>query len=466
MKPLTILATLLALVMAPPAQARAQGPAANPQDEPWGSTKSGLQCQLLPAAPFKAGEKFRFQVTLRNVASEAVNLGDTKKAFVWFMISLGGGSDKKLIYTQKVLALADLKTNWLEGGKTLAVPAVEINELKAFDYQAGMKVQGGYITGEEPKTIGSPGRLIPPGTIKGKALLYLVRTDEPSLLLVSNLADILVQPPMLSSLQPADRLAFINQLLARFDRDAWSGQAAHKEALALGKEIVPDLLEALTKPRPAHSQMWLATAVCDIPDAKAAEGLAKLMDSPSAAITYVIAYHGPKQKSAELDKAIVAKVVAAQKAAVEPAQAAQSARMTALAIQGFLGARGAVPEEILKIGLDSPDERVRAEVVRAFAQTASPDSVRRIASLLADKNERVRMTAARVLAGMKNDSPEVLSRLVAALDLEGEQARQAVCQALVGLGRKDLPYDPKATPAQRNETIKAWKEWLAQREKK
>ena len=134
MKPPIILWTLLALVLAPPAQTRAQnpaGPPANPQDEPWGSPKSGLQCQLLPAAPFKVGEKFRFQLSLRNVAGEAVNLGDTKKAFVWFMVSIGGGSDKKPVYTEKAFAMANLKTNWLEGGKTLALESVEINELKA-----------------------------------------------------------------------------------------------------------------------------------------------------------------------------------------------------------------------------------------------------------------------------------------------------------------------------------------------
>ena len=441
-----ILPIVLVVLAALPAWAQTS---AAPAEEPWGSAKSGLQCQLATAEAFKVGQPFRFQVALRNVASEAVNLGDTKKAFVWFMIALGG--ERKAIFSDKVHAAAEIKSNWLEGGKRLDLPVIQINDLAAYDYQAGMKVLGGYVTGEMPKSIGSMGRAIPAGTIKARALVYLDRGEQPAILLVSNTADVLVQPPALASLDGADRLAFVNQLLGRFDKDAWAGMAAHKDAVALGPQIVPDLLEALAKPnRPAHAQMWLATAVCDIRDPKAAAGLVKLLAGPAGSATHVIAYHGPKQHDAELDKAIVAKVTSAG-----------DARMTALAILGFLNTRGSVPPEILKVGLDSDDPRVRSQVISAFAQTADPAAVRRTAELLADKNERVRMTAARVLKGMKNNSPEVFARLVAALDVEGDQARAAVCDALSALSGKTMPYDAQAAAAQKAATIKAWKEWLA-----
>ncbi|HOD82162.1 MAG: hypothetical protein BWX88_02499 [Planctomycetes bacterium ADurb.Bin126] len=447
MKTQTILPILLVgLLAATPARAQTS---AAPAEEPWGSAKSGLQCQLSAATAFKVGEPCRFQVALRNVGSEAVSLGDTKKAFVWFMIALG--SDRKAIFSEKVPAAAELKSNWLEGGKRLDLPPIQVNDLAAYDYQAGMKVLGGYVTGELPKSVASMGRAIPAGTIKARALVYLDRGDQPSVLLVSNTADVLVQPPALASLDGAERLAFVNQLLARFDKDAWAGMSAHRDAVALGPQIVPDLLEALAKPgRPAHSQMWLATAVCDIRDPKAAAGLVKLLAGPVCSVTHVIAYHGPKQQDAALDKAIVARVVEVG-----------DARMTALAILGFLGARGSVPPEVLKIGLDSDDPRVRAQVISAFAQTADPAAVRRTADLLGDKNERVRITAARVLKGMKNNSPQVLARLVGALDMEGDQARAAVCDALSALSDKAMPYDAKAAPAQKAATVKAWKDWLA-----
>ena len=421
--------------------------------EPWGGPKAGLQCSLVLQGQAQVGGKFVFQCALRNNGSAPIALGDPKKIFGWLFIAMG--KKKKNLYTDRVYLAQEMTSNWLEGGKTYNFKPLDLTETKVFAFQQGMKVADGYFVpakgAEEPQPVGTLTKSLAIGQLQAKLMLHLPREGEPPLLLASNTVDVLVHPPEMNALPPEHRKAFVEQLLARFDKDAWAGMAAHHDAVRLGKDVVGDLIAGLGSARPAHSLMWMATAVCDIPCPEAGEGLVKLLEGSNPSITHVIAYHGPKQKNEKLDQAIIAKV-----------QARKDARMTALAVLGFMGARGVVPDEILKVGLESDDPRARGTVVEAFASHAGEANVLRAVALLKDKDEKVRGVAARVLGGMNNRSGTVIAALVEALDTPGDYARHRICEALSALAEKDLPYDPKADEQARQKVVTQWKAWWAQ----
>jgi HEAT repeat protein len=100
-----------------------------------------------------------------------------------------------------------------------------------------------------------------------------------------------------------------------------------------------------------------------------------------------------------------------------------------------------------------------------LARHASEFNISRLAGLLADKNERVRSTAAAMLGQSKNRSPAVLAALVKALDLPGDAARAKICAALSALTGRPALYDPKADAAAREKALADWREWLAGRPK-
>ena len=179
-------------------------------------------------------------------------------------------------------------------------------------------------------------------------------------------------------------------LLQKFNRNAWAAQKAHDEAVRIGAPILPDLIAAAAeRTRPASARMWLVTAIADIADPQSVSALVTLLDDPDADIRAVAGYFGPKQKSAPLDQAIIAK-----------AGAAQNARFTAYALLGFLTFRGEAPEGLLKAGLESDDPRARTTAAQALATMASESSKSRLQALLQDKDERVRTTARKALDAM------------------------------------------------------------------
>ena len=79
--------------------------------------------------------------------------------------------------------------------------------------------------------------------------------------------------------------------MKKFDSSAWSGRSAHRQAVKSGKAVVPALIAAVfERNRPAHSRMWLATALADIRDERAAEALIKLLHDGLSGVRQVAAY--------------------------------------------------------------------------------------------------------------------------------------------------------------------------------
>ena len=432
--------------------AGAAGPTTAPT--PWGTPKAGLQVSAAIDGGVRVGGKLSVRLALRNVGAVPVNLPAPERVFGWMVIVY---SREKAYITQRVFPAKGL-AGWpkrLAQGRIVRLKPADLMGLGAYPYSLKKQLYGSYLDAksgsEPPKAATTVGKVLTIGLAKARIRLCVPRPGERAVVLASNTLDVLVGPPDMKTIAPEVRKAFMRDLLKQFDRDAWGGQSAHRAAVKLGPAALDELIPAaFERLRPAHSRMWLATALADIRDARSAAALIKLLDATLPGVRHVVAYHGPKQRSAALDKAILAK-----------AARLKESRMTALAILGSLVFRGAVPGELLKLGLDSADPRTRAAVAHAMAARASGFNVSRLVSLLKDPDQRVRAQAARVLGAFKSRSPAVLGALVAALDLPGELARTRVCAALSELTGRNMPYDRSAGPQARQKTIQAWKNWWA-----
>ena len=420
----------------------------------WGPSRAGLQLSLTLAKEVRTGEKLIIRLAVRNVGAAAVALPAAGNAFVY--LEIGYSKEKAFITeaTRPACAVARWPVELAEG-EVFHFEPVDLSKTGVYPREDRRKLLAAQLSDridQLPKPSRRISDILLPGEPVVRFALCLPRTGQTALLLGSNKLPLAVRPPVFESLSPASQKAFLDDLLARFDRDARGAQEAHHIAVRSGTGVVPHLIQAAKDHgRPGHSRMWLATALADIPDSRAAEALIGLLDDPLAGVRYVAAYHGPKQRDTKLDKEIVRQTVRRQ-----------DSRMTALALLGFMVFRGSTPEELLRIGLDSEDGRARAAVAHALRGRASASNVARLLALLNDTDQRVRSTAARTLAAMNVRSNRVIGGLLAALDLPGELARARICAALGELTDKNLPYDPEADEPARRATLLAWKTWWAE----
>jgi hypothetical protein len=360
----------------------------------WGGAVNGIQIAVEIKDDFIQSGTCSVKLRLRNTGAVPVNL--PAESFCWLFIAQSSESGKKGYFTSKVPLVkkeaGDAPTAAASG--TVDLGEFSFGDTDIYPYAKNLKVTSGFPGAENqplPPPAGKLNRTIQSGKVTGKVMVFL--PGEKQTFLTSNAIDITVKPPDLAKLTDEERRKFVVDLLARFDKDAWSASSAHDTAVALGSGIVPDLVAAVKDiKRPGHSSMWLATAIADIRSEKSAEALIALLDDSRKEIRYVIAYHGQKQENEKLDKAIIGK-----------ASAGGDDRFTAWALVGFLVHRKTAPEALLKAGLESGDPRARAAAVQALATMAGDKSVAPLRILAKDADQRVSATAKKVLEAMNQN---------------------------------------------------------------
>jgi hypothetical protein len=431
----------------------------------WGPPAGGLVARLAVESNVVAGGAIRITVSLRSAAAGAVTLPPAKDVVGWLAVAQTTPGSKKAFYTERIF-FAKSAADWpaeLGGERVLAFKPVDVAGLAAYSNEDSRALLMAYVAAASgkpaealPATAGKLGKLLSTGKAVAKFTVCLPVAGANPVLVTTNKVDFLVGTPDYKTLSPEARKAFEADLLKQFDRDAWSGSQAHDAAVTLGKEALPALITAASETnRPPHARLWLATALTDIQDERAVDALIKLLDDPVDGVRNVVAYHGPKQKSARLDKAIIDK-----------AKAGKDSGVAVWALMGFMVNRGTVPEEALKASLESSDPQARARAAELLAQSAGEASVGRLASLATDKDERVRGTAVSMLSKMNNRSPAVVGALIRAIGMPGETVRQRACAALSEWTGQKRPYDPAADQATRDRTIAAWKEWWGKQSSK
>ncbi len=456
---LPLLAALLCAVCAaaaPPAVPQAAKPAETPLV--WGPPSAGLVSALAVEGDVRVGGSFRIRLSLRSAAGQTIGLPSAGKAFGWVVIGQSLGDSKRVYYSEKVPMAAAAWPGELGGGSVVCLGPFDLSAATVFPSKAARSLLTAYLSGKDdadlPKAAGKLNEVLVAGRATAKFILCLPHEGAKPMLVTSAVVPVTVGPPDMASLKPDAREKFLADLMKQFDRGPWAGKEAHNTCVQLGKEVLPHVLKAVFETdRPSHARLWLTTTLADIRDPRSARALVKLLDDPSGGVQNVVAYHGVKQRSDHLDKALLAKVKASD----------ATSRLAAWTLLGFMVHRSSVPEEVLKAGLESDDPRARGTAAEVLAAHASETNIRRLVALLADASERVRGVAAKMLGKSKNRSPGVLGALVKALDLPGETARQRVCDALSELTAKDLPYDPAAAEAGRAATVAAWKAWWAEK---
>ena len=428
----------------------------------WGEAKAGLQTSLALKGEVAVEGRLIVHLSLRNVGAAPISLGAAKDIVGWVLLQQDLAGERSRYYSAKVFPARDAKDlpEQLDTNKVFELPDIDLSASGAYPYAARKQLLTAYVTGKGESEIPAPDKklteVLRPGTVRARFYLLVPRSEEKALLLTSNVLEFEVAPPDLAKMPPGKREALIAALLKQFDKDAWSGQAAHHLAVKHGKAVVPALVKAVKeRKRPYHSRMWLAAALADIRDDRAAKALIELLDDPVGGVRHVVAYHGPKQHSAKLDEAILA-----------AAGERKDDRLTALAVLGYMVHRKKVPEKLLEVGIASDDPRARATVAQALSQHASDFTILRLTALLKDSDERVRSAAATTLGMMKRPLRTVYAGLIEAMDAPGERARKSICGALSELSGRKMPYDPAADEAARRATIESWKTWWAQMQKR
>lgn len=423
----------------------------------WGTSKAGVQLSLSIPDKVEAGGKLPVEVALRNVGSAGVEMPAAGDIFGWLMLSYGRDNAHA---TERVHPAAQMtKGRWpkvLAAGKTIDLPAIDLSAHGVFStrekrtqaYTAYLKPETG---GTAPRPDGTLAAKLTSGTARARFMLYVPRPGQTPLLLSSNIIDLRVAPPTWEGLSQAERKQFAADLIAKFDRDAWSGKTAHEAAVAAGPGIVPYLVEAIDRgKRPGHSRQWITTAIAKIRCEASARWLVKALGAPRGDLRQIVAYYGPIQRSDSLDAAIVAK-----------AASAGGGGITARAVVGFLVFRRRVPEPLLAASFESKDPKARAALAAALKAQAGDSALSGLVSLLSDENPRVRSAAAKALGAMGRATDAVVGALVRSLAAPGESARQSIAAALTALTGRDGPYDPNAAAAARAGVLAGWRSWWA-----
>lgn len=417
----------------------------------WGPAKMGLRLSAVPKEGTSVGGTFTFEAALRNSAAGAVRLPAAEKVFGWMIFQQAHDQ-----YFTARIDIAKGAKAWpekLADGRKIAFPAFTVGATPAYRYERGVTFISEYAAGRELKSesAGPVNEVLRGGTVNARLYLYLESGDR-KLLLKSAPLQVTVGPPDFTRLSPRAQKRFVKELLARFDRDPWSGKGAFEASTAVGRPLIEHLVKAAgEKQRPGHSRAWLVTAVCAIRDEKAVDALVTFLDDP--AVRTIIAYHGPKQRSDRLDAAITTK-----------AEDLKDARFTAYALMGYITFARTVPRKLLQLGLDSDDPRARSSAVSALKTCGGGhETLRSLAAALEDKEPRVRSAAARVMGVIGSNAPKAIAALVGALDRGGETALLRICEALNRLAGRDVPYPAAGTAAEKKAAVENWKEWYRNR---
>ncbi len=425
---------------------------------PWGQPKAGLQISLQSRGTV-AGSKFALLVFMRNIATGEVDLppAPAKKAdvFGWVIVQQGG----RKYFSGRIDIGNDVQA-WpkkLTGDKAISVINRDLLSLNLYRYKRGVKFITAWREGKKLKqpAAGAIRDVIKTGPLTAMFCMYLKLPGGREMLLKSGALQVTVAPPDFSKLDAGTKKTFTANLLAQFDKDPWSGQAACRTAVKIGKPLAAALIEAAFQvKRPGHSRMWITTAVCGIRDDRCPPALIKLLQDP--VVRTIVAYHGPRQKSGKLDAAITAR-----------AKELKASRFTAYALLGFMAFRNTAPPELLSLGLDSKDPRTRAAAAEVLRKVGGGHStIDALLKLLRDDEPRVRATAGRVLGYIGNRSRRVIGAMVAAMELPGDVARKRIAVALCLLTGQDIPYPATGPAAEKQKAVQKWKIWWQKQNQK
>lgn len=392
---------------------------------PWGQrAASNLQARLsINNTPSKGGA-IEATVELRNTGDTRV---PAKDIHVWFVVAQG----KEKAYFTEAQAGSDTKA--LAGGEVLSM-ALDPAAQKAFAYDPALQLKEGVPTaaeGEEaPKSVGTLSQVLPTGRVRAKAFVVYTSTLNNKAftdVVPTNSFDVSVSDGDFARLDETARKSLVADTLALFRGDAVAGKAGHDKCLKIGAPVVEPLIAAIGDAQLSEAgRMWLVATLVDLGDKRAVPALIKEVENGGGAAS-VIAYHGPRLKSADLNAAI-AKTAASSK----------DLKFAAWAARGLGKAGKRLDPALLEAMVKQSDPAGRGEAVDILLEQSDASAVGLLAKLIGDADQSVRLHAIqRVSAAGRREKPLLLA-LAGDLDSTDEKTRPAAQDALKALTGKDF----------------------------
>jgi len=430
------------------------GPASRPAERPWGPAKAGVSISVAAAGVWKLGGPMVVDFAIRNTGKVPATMPPKEDLFGFLLIAQGrtGWFSERIRHARGM-------TDWpgrLAGGKTVPLPAEDVAGLDAFVYQRGMRFHEGYPTafaGGRPgpaTRAGTFGQVLKPGKVKVRYIAYLLRGAEGPLQLVGPTLEMNLGLENFADLPEPMRREILAEIGERLRKDAFSAMAAHRDAVQIGRAAAGTVLAVVAdRSAPAFARMWAATALADIGGPEAAKALIDCLTDPQEGVRHVAAYHGVKLR----DKAFEA-------ALNKRAAGGEDAMLTAWAIMGYLRFRKAVPAALMAAGVESKQWKARAAVAETIARgNPNRSHLPLLRKLVVDENAMIRLSAARAIGYVADGSRATVEALMAALKMEGEDARHAVAGALCRATGKTWVYSTKASKKERDEVLGRWRQW-------
>ncbi len=325
---------------------------------------------------------------------------------------------------------------------------VDIGNRLAYPYQQGGAIAQGYPLLDEQATGRSVNEIVQLGTAILVWVVWLPGGSD-GVLLRSNSLQVEIGPPLLSTLSEARRQEVTDGILNGFRQHAAAAQTAHAMATAIGSELADALTGLYASELPEHGRMWLANALIDIGGEKTIRLITDQLPSSRGGLAHVIAFHGPKAGDSSLDAAIAA-------AAME----SDDPLLTAWALRGFSTFAGTIPASLLQHAMVHQEPRLRATAIDGIVLKPSDDARAQLLTLLKDDHPKVAGAAATALVKLNFDDEEIRRTMIQRLDLEDDEARERLTQALSDLTGRQLIHDAEASPEEQARLLDAWRNSL------
>ena len=172
----------------------------------WGTPTDGIQMGM------KNGPDGSLQIEVRNDGLDAV---DAENAFIWMLIVQ---DRERVFFSEKIAWNGEMPVGRISR-KEIKLPKVQI-----FANGRGLKVVAGYPVGDgPPAAAGMIGDVIPAGTVKVRAQLYLPK-QAGGILVTSNTISV-EQKTEWADMSEKSREALVADLLKQFSRDEFAGKS-------------------------------------------------------------------------------------------------------------------------------------------------------------------------------------------------------------------------------------------------